>query len=432
MNVRKAERIERELEAEYGNLLRILAQMPKETNEDRDKRWKWFQSQPQYEPLFLKVMEAYMPLGYKQVIQCKGDGDLLEMSYKKNQEIGSVEFVIAVKETVEYYTEEKAEEGKTGTFFVACVRTKYRQEIQRACGAEWYDRRGPMQEIPYKRKYQVRKYVYTLKEMIDKKEIEERQGFWEERREEICRSKGWEITRKEWEVIVRSVYDMNVLVSLDDSVGDEEDGGTFEQFVADQTERAEEKEEREEREAFLGTFISNLAKDWKYVQGVTNKRSREWIRIFLTRDILVSLKLDSLPELTDKERRQWRDYEIEPYCGQWCSRRKRCTRKGTSGCYVRYQKKPAGTEGVYRLLESNASVIFHKLLVSAYVNRAIEGEPANLYEVYENYLRNDFDFRDKILGEVIHKDKSAVSRARSEYEGRIKEELYRQYLREAE
>lgn len=75
-------------------------------------------------------------------------------------------------------------------------------------------------------------------------------------------------------------------------------------------------------------------------------------------------------------------------------------------------------------------MIFHDLMFDAYVNRAIEGEPGDLYEVYANYLKDDFDFSDKLLGEVIHKDKTAVSKARADYEGKVKGELYRQFLDE--
>ena len=99
---------------------------------------------------------------------------------------------------------------------------------------------------------------------------------------------------------------------------------------------------------------------------------------------------------------------------------------------MRYQTKPAGNEGIYRILSPHADVIFRDLLTRAYVGRAVEGEPENLHEVYEHFLREDFDFRDRILGEVLHKDKSAVSRARSEYEGKVRERLFRQFLEEQE
>ena len=435
MNKKKEEekrvRLAEELKEQYGEVLHELSRMPKETKEDKAARWKWFQTHLRYESLFMKVMEAYSPSGYEMMIRCKGSGDLAEMSGKRTREISSEEFLLAVKETVEGYMEEKAEAGKEGSFFVSCVGQKYRQNIQKAGGAYRYDQGSPMPEIPYDRKCQVIKYVNEIKKMIETGEIKEYSGFWEERRKEVCRSKDWNISKKEWDAAVCMVYNMNMPTSMNQSVGDEEDGMTREEMFEDLTERAEAKTEREAREEQLGNFIQNMAQDWKYVKCAANKRSREWIRIFLTKDILIELKLDSIPELTDREKKQWKDCEPEPHCRQWCSRRKTCSREKT-GCYIRYRTKPAGNAGIYEILSPHDSVIYHNLLVKAYIDRAIEGEPENLYEVYENYLRKDFDFQDRILGEVIHKDKSAVSRARSDYEGKIRNGLYRQFLEERE
>ena len=50
-------------------------------------------------------MEAYSPSGYRLMVRCKGSGDLSGMSSRENKEIGSEEFLLAVKETVEEYTE---------------------------------------------------------------------------------------------------------------------------------------------------------------------------------------------------------------------------------------------------------------------------------------------------------------------------------------
>lgn len=435
MNRRKEEkkiRLAVELGEQYGEILRALSRMPKETKAHRDARWKWFRTHPEYEQMFGKTMEAYSPSGYRLMVRCKGSGDLSGMSSRENKEIGSEEFLLAVKETVEEYTEEKAETGKEGSFFVACVGQKYRQNMQRACGAERYDHGGPVQEIPYDRKYQVIKYVYEIKRMMETGKIREYPEFWEARRKEICASRDWKLTKKEWDALVQMVYDMNRLVSMDKNIGDEEDGTTLGDILRDPSEGTEEKAERTVRETLLGTFIRNMAQDWKYVKCGTNKRSREWIRIFLTKDLLIALKLDSMPEFSDHERKQWEDCRPEPYCGQWCPARKTCGRDKRTGCYMRYQTKPAGNEGIYRILSPHADVIFRDLLTRAYVGRAVEGEPEELYEVYEHFLREDFDFRDRILGEVLHKDKSAVSRARSEYEGKVRERLFRQFLEEQE
>ena len=63
--------------------------------------------------------------------------------------------------------------------------------------------------------------------------------------------------------------------------------------------------------------------------------------------------------------------------------------------------------------------------------RAKLSELGDLLAQHPKAQRNPH-FRDRILGEVLHKDKSAVSRARSEYEGKVRERLFRQFLEEQE
>lgn len=427
---RKAELAEK-IKEKYGGILRNLSRMPKGSNEDKEARWEWFRTLPEYEALFMDVMEAYNPSGYDLMVRCKGSGDLTAMSKRKNKEISNLEFVLAVKETVKNYTEDMERDTEGSSFFVSCVGKKYGQEMQKACGAEEYDQKGPMEKIPYNRKYQVIRYVRRLGEIRERGGKEIFSGDWESRRKEICRSEGWEITKKEWDAIVRMVQDMDRLVSLDQNVGDDEDGDTLGDLVSDLGKQAEEKMEYEENIEAMGLFIRNLAKDWRNIKHVTNKRAWQWVRAFLTKDILIVLKLDTIPELTNREKKQWNDRKAEPYCGQWCPRIKKCELREKTGCYIRYQDRPAGTEEIYKILSPHDSVIFCDLLVKEYVDRAVEGEPANLYEVYANRLRDDFDFRDRILGEAIHKDKSAVSKAKSLYEGKIKAELYKWFVNEA-
>ena len=43
-------------------------------------------------------MEAYSPSGYRLMVRCKGSGDLSGMSSRENKEIGSEEFLLAVKD----------------------------------------------------------------------------------------------------------------------------------------------------------------------------------------------------------------------------------------------------------------------------------------------------------------------------------------------
>ena len=92
MNRRKEEkkiRLAAELGEQYGEILRALSRMPKETKEHRDVRWKWFCTRPEYEQMFKKTMEAYSPSGYRLMVRCKGSGDLSGISSRENREIGS-------------------------------------------------------------------------------------------------------------------------------------------------------------------------------------------------------------------------------------------------------------------------------------------------------------------------------------------------------
>ena len=66
-------------------------------------------------------------------------------------------------------------------------------------------------------------------------------------------------------------------------------------------------------------------------------------------------------------------------------------------------------------MKPKGDFLYHKVFYHCYLWRALVEKPDNFYGVYVLLLRSDFKFTDKILAEVMGKDKTAVSKGRKQY-----------------
>lgn len=415
----------KKFEEEYRNVLEELAEMPKKTKEEKEECWKWFREHSEYELIVGRVMEAYDPKAFR-VMARREDHE--NMKPERGKKLDGLQFICAVQDVVKSYKGNQKKDGEGSVSFVACVGQKYKQRMQIENGTVNYDSTGvPMPEVKEKRKH----IVMTLARNVI--ELKEKTGDIRPAKEIIQEITTEKIKAEELEAAERIVDKLNLLIRLDQEVG--EGGDTLIAHTEDRKESIEMQMSTEIAEMtemtgqLLAVFIRNIAKDWRYVKCAAKKKTREWLKAFFTKDLLIELKLDMRTTLTGKEKREWGDEKVEPYCKQWCSHRSQCKlSEKEKGCYVRYWDEPAGTDEIYKILKPYGSIIFNNLLTKDYLHRAIERKPDNFYKVYANHLKDDFDFRDRILGEVIHKDKTAVSKARSVYEKKIKPELYKQFL----
>ena len=72
-------------------------------------------------------------------------------------------------------------------------------------------------------------------------------------------------------------------------------------------------------------------------------------------------------------------------------------------------------------MKFHGEMMYQKIFCMGYLRRAFVEKPENFYEVYVRVLREDFDFSDKLVAEVIGKDKSVVSRRRKDYLEKMKD-----------
>lgn len=443
-----------QFEQTYGDILDELSRMERASVLNRERRWEWFIAHQEYDELWMKAFEAYDP-GLARTFTKRTDPE---------SERTIEAFSRAFKEAVMDYTA-VFKEGKRMPF-IAHVGIKARHYRAKLRGAENYDNNGvPMPRIPENKKYIVEKLasaVLQLKAALpDLKSDEELlQIVLEE-------SAAASVTKKERDAILLKVRGLNLSRSLQDSVGEEGDSrSTLENFTADKNDRIQNVIDQEADRQIYGEYLKYLALFLnKEKKEVIHKVPRDFLRAFLTKDILIRLKLDTMTEPSDalqtrkKELLEEKKRKLEakqngpldeealkeikaeiedmfpgrePRCGQWCPKRNGCEQKEKpgwkEGCYTRFTMEPAGDEKFYQDLEPFGLLLYERILSKVYIDRAIESSPADMYEVYANMLREDFLFTDAVLGEALNiKSKSTVSRKRAEYEETAKGELMKEF-----
>ena len=115
---------------------------------------------------------------------------------------------------------------------------------------------------------------------------------------------------------------------------------------------------------------------------LSSVEKNECLRIFLTRDILIELKLTE--ENCNKDNK-------EPYVGL--------------ANRTRYTEYPAGNEDVYFLLSQNEDFFMEDLFHERYLESALQEYPEDidkLYGIYCNFLNQEFEFKESLMEDIAH------------------------------
>lgn len=249
-------------------------------------------------------------------------------------------------------------------------------------------------------------------------------------KEVISKSKKYSYTKEEIEYAIAIVDGLHIVGRLDAPLS-EDDGGEMTGY--DEVKSNEDGYLDMERQELLNAFVENFEKKWKLFIAGRGKIDCQWFKVFLSRDILIVLKLE---HLNKEERKKYKDL-LEPKCTSWCSKRGACPyitykdgKKITSrdSCYIRYEESTAASGDIelYEHLKKVGDIFYQSVLENTYVKKAYTEDVNNLDDLYRMKLKprtsnteveeDIFLFTDTILGNAIGRDKKAVSVAKKKYE----------------
>ena len=367
----------RKFEERYSDFLTALRKMPRGTKEEKAERWERFRRYPLCDEFILDLMDTYQPNAFQR-FRCRlndpdadNSEDLDMASFKHMKEMDPAVFMEVVQRAVCTYTGIKQDGGSYN--FVSCVGRLYSQEAMRkASKAAVEENGGSDGEISEKNLPNIMRLRKRVEELFQKDpSINSR----EEALKQLLSEGAQGCTRKDLELVRVLIRGKNC--SIYDQVTEE--GAVLGDILSDRKDYYSEiLEQDEEGIPFLKIVCGNILKEWE-----KKKKNQEFFKIFFTRDILKGLKLDE----TGKP----------------------------------YSQEPAGNEEFYRKVKFHGEMMYQKIFCMGYLRRAFVEKPENFYEVYVRVLREDFDFSDKLVAEVIGKDKSVVSRRRKDYLEKMKD-----------
>lgn len=460
--MKKAEEFTEEVNTNetYQAVFEELRSMPPEKEEDaQSARWVWFKRKlcdlGIYDQLTIALMSGIAPLATDKLkkrmsgttaVDANDEFDMVSMKNKKCS-IDNLVFMDALNRTVNRYTG-VGNEGKQ-IAFTQHLHMKYTQLAggQRTKNTVQKNTRGISSGISERKMRAIMKLTRKVSDIQKKNETDvipttPTESF--DKAIEICRNEaGCTFTEED---IQYAKYYVQFGKSCDlyfkNSEGEEEIlpiGSDADEMFDNMVNGAEGKE-----------IFSDFAQKWENIKAVTKLEERDMIKIFFSRDILIALKLEKMPD------KLYRDYEddsgksckeekwkacekdIEPKCGSWCPKRKDCKYKKLNpnyrGCYIRIGRIPGETENgddeTYQMLSSGNGEVYDCVLKNEYVQYAFEITPENLYDVYANKLKdfraeNDkFEFTDAIIEKSLGLRAKSLSRKRERYETVIKPRLW--------
>lgn len=432
------------MEMKYKALLDELRAMPNGTKEERAARFDWMKRQPEYGPFVMDVMNQWR----------EGSCDKLQNKLRKtefttmNPDAGiastktgredPVVFMESLKLAIEYYTGINAK-GETYTFLQS-IGTNYNQEMPKAAGINDFETLGFSTGTQKENLHKVLKLVRKVKRIC---EITENKKSVEEVLEACLASETTaKFTKKEILLAKRMVEGLDLVASMDYELSeDDEHGTTFGEQIEFSETGYDMLEQMSAADSFLDAAQNDFEEKWETVTASTSKKNRELIKAFLSKDILITLKLEALNEI---EKKKYKDI-LEPKCGQWCPR-KECiytrivdgekTVLKRDGCYIRYgarvNAKEHGDRDVYEMLKRIGQPIYEKVLHNKYIDFAYQAEVDNLEDMYNGTLKpanatcekDSFQFTDVVLGNVLGESRSNISKCKSVYKKQVRPELY--------
>lgn len=426
-----------ELDQKFKRILDELRIMPQE------ERFAWLKQQPEYDVFVIDLMNAlhtWSPHSYNRLknklqsekyVSCtlSPDNDIAStIKNKKKKEIDTVVFMEAIKKAANGYTG-RNENGEKYTFLQS-VRKIYKQEAMKQGGENDFQKFGFSTGTKTQKLYKVLKLVRKVKKLCDdRNNYSEIDRFIEEC---VSKSKKYQYTKEEIKLAKRMVEGLDFVSSIDVPLSEDDEGETT---FGEQIESIENGYLDIERQEWTNSFESNFEEKWELVTASTSKVNLEWFKVFLSRDILIALKLEPLNE---EERKKNKDL-LEPKCNSWCSMKNKCPyvtyrdgKKITSreSCFIRYGERKGAEENgdgeIYDLLEKIGNPFYQKVLENIYVKKAYREDVNSLYDLYHIKLKSrtsniegeSFLFTDTILGNAIGESKKAVSVAKGKYEER--------------
>lgn len=354
-----------------------LRGMPAATKEERKLRQEFFRKYPLHDDFQMEAMEAYRPGAYRRFINRMADPggsreqDVDIASSKNRKDIDGLVFAEAVNEAIGSYTGINRKGEDYG--FLACLGLLYRQKAGKASAINDLAESGISDTgIPKKNVLRMLKLARNVREIMQR---EGNSSPAEEILRKLQETMADKCTRKELELIQALVFHTNVLESI--SPREDKDGEAMEYDLPDEKDGSLKMEDRETARGILEEFCRNIERKWDAIASAKDLKEQNMIKLFFSSNILKELKLD--------------------------------------GNGQPYPKEPAGDEEFYLILEPQGEFLYDTLLFETYLRRALTAYPENFYEVYARLLRRDFDFSDKLIAELLGKNKSSISRARARY-----------------
>lgn len=405
-------------ERKYRTILDELKQMPREDQKlGKDSaRWRWFRQQPYYE-----VMVMDLPRCLPALTRKNGVDSVVLMETL----IECVNTFIGVNK-----------EGKEYTF-TQSINNRYKQLAGHAASKEYLQMAGMTLQT---RDARIPMLVKLIKEV--RTVIVARGSGWnwndlDSVLEGCLKTSKYTYSREEIREARSLIENLNI-VSVDSIPGDE-DGVSMEEIIPGGEDPAERIDEGDDRMDALGC----LGKQWDTVVASTFKTDRNLLKAFLSRDVLVELKLRRLSrdELSQLKRDKSADYikELEPLCRKWCPTRNTCQLSQNYGCYIRWGRlsrtEPPGDWEVYQMLNRDGEILYGNILNNDYVQYAYEQLPEEMYDLYANLLKdfgrgeNTFEFTDTVMATALGLRKDTVSKGRKKYEGEVRSFIKEQFLK---
>ncbi len=359
-----------DIEIKYREFLSKLKNMPTDTAQDKEDRKQAVISYPELNDFVEDLLHAYKPPAYEKLMKHLGISDTYPNQEAKDSLWDNVHtdpglFYEAILSAAEYYTGQDSSGNPVS--FLASVGFKFKQMANMQYAKESVESTGKIPDIAENRIAKIYKLAMSVKEL---KESGVSANF-ENVLDSLDSSKN--ITKKEREAVLLIASGQYKIKEMDAPANNEDQDTKWGELIPDKNNEFKKLEERESTLDMLKSFFLH----WDNMDALFKKREKECIRIFLTKDILQPLKMDS---------------HNEPYLDE-----------------------PAGNPDIFELLSPYESVVYGKIFYKDYVDYAITGKPEDLYDVYANLLRKGFQFSDKEIAEALDRDKTYVSKRHKLY-----------------
>ena len=453
-----------QFEESYKEFLDALKSMPRGTKEEKESRYRWVRNHEKYDAFIVDVVRLCKPAYFEKLSKYLGDARAYDtlapesgMATMKRREIDPLALMEAVASAVGDYTGEN-QKGEPYSL-PQSVGIKYSQISQRMAGT--YDTGLLGTDVTEKNACHVLKLTRKVKESLEhsKGELSLKEAI--EKCTTVFKHK---FTKKELDEAVMRVNGLDMIGHLDQPAWQEDEEAGTSREIADGENGIEKWENDAETRMFWEKFTENFLSKWKKVEAAANGANRELLKHFLSKDLLLLLKLYPLSDvervqIKKQYKMQYKDF-LEPKCGQWCYRRENCPLDAPSGldvvlqegrparkknvshegCYVRYGCIPkdnrTGDEEIYSYLKACKGSLYETIFDNTYIQFAYQGGVESLDDMHVKMLKSHkaedaedkFEFTDAVMGYATKIKKDKLSKCRKYYENIAKRQLYQLFI----